>query len=57
MTYIDEENIVLIVSPILFINANSSCHVDLLCTLHLSDIHPCRFCYWYEDDKQFIKSA
>lgn len=40
---IDEVNIVLIVSPIVFINADSSFHVDILCTMHFSDIHSCRF--------------
>lgn len=40
------QQVVLVVSLILFINADNPCHFEVMCAKHSADGRPCRFCYW-----------
>lgn len=53
----NQKDIVLVASLILIINVNDPRHADVSCTTHFAAGHPCRFCFWYQDDRRFAKNA
>ncbi|CAO3656235.1 unnamed protein product [Mucor hiemalis] len=53
----EQKEVVLVVSPILFINADNPRHADVSCTMHSAAAYPCRFCYWHQDDKRSARTT